>query len=143
MQINTKYHGIRDYEEEDIIYFKKGIPGFENLTKFIIFPAEENELFSIIHSIENADIGFVVISPFSVKKDYEFDLSDDRLEELKIISQEDVMVYCTITLNADIEKITTNLKAPIIINKKGKLGEQIILDNENYLIKYPLFKEGA
>lgn len=141
MQINTKFHGIRNYEEEDILFFKKGIPGFENLTKFIIFPAEENELFSILHSIENADVGFVIMSPFLVKEDYEFQLSDDKLMELNINSKDEIVVYTTVTLYTDIKKITTNLKAPIIINRKGKLGEQIILDKENYLIKYPLFKE--
>lgn len=143
MEINTKYHGIREYEEEDIIVFKKGIPGFENLTKFIIFTTEENELFNILHSIEDKNIGFVVVSPFHVKSDYEFNLSDERLKDLRIESPEDVIVLSTVTLSTNIEKITTNLKAPIIINIKDKLGEQIILDNEKYLIKYPLFKEGA
>jgi flagellar assembly factor FliW len=38
-----------------------------------------------------------------------------------------------------VEHITTNLKAPIIINIKQKLGEQIILDNDKYKIKHPLF----
>jgi flagellar assembly factor FliW len=141
MKINTKYHGIREYEDKDIITFKKGLPGFEDLRGFIIFPVEENEVFSILHSIEDEKIGFVVISPFYVIKDYEINLSDDCIDELKIKSPEDVMLLNTVTLNSDINKITTNLKAPIIINIKTKLGEQIILENDDYLIKQPLIKE--
>ncbi|ERI90865.1 protein FliW [Clostridiales bacterium oral taxon 876 str. F0540] len=141
MKLTTKYHGIKEYKEEDIITFKKGLPGFEDLKKYILFPTEENKLFNILHSIENEELGLIVISPFEIIKDYEFKLSDEKLNELKIISPEEVFVLNTVTLSSKIENITTNLKAPIIINIKERLGEQIILDNEKYKIKHPLWRE--
>ncbi|WP_446897245.1 flagellar assembly protein FliW [Clostridium sp. LBM24168] len=143
MELRTKYHGTRHYEEKDVITFEKGIPGFEDLKKFIIFPAEENNLFYIFQSIQNPDIGIVLISPFNVLDNYEFELDGDKLEELKIKSHKDVLVLNTVTLDRKLENITVNLKAPLIININCKIGEQIILDNEDYLIKYLLFKEGA
>jgi flagellar assembly factor FliW len=33
-----------------------------------------------------------------------------------------------------------NLKAPIVINMDKKLGEQIIIDKEEYKIKHPLIE---
>lgn len=141
MKLNTKYHGVKEYEEKDILSFKKGLPGFEGLNKFIIFPVEDNEIFSILHSLEDDSIGLVVASPFYVIKDYEFKLEDEKTDELKIESPEDVLVLNTVTLNSDIENITVNLKAPIIINIKNKLGEQIILDNPNYSIRHSLFEK--
>jgi flagellar assembly factor FliW len=139
MELNTKYHGVREYDENDIISFKKGLPGFENLKSFILFSVEENELFSILQSVENADTGIVVMSPFLAVKDYEFKLADEKVCELLIEDPEDVLVLSTVTLSSRAEDITTNLKAPIIINIKKKLGEQIILDNDRYKIKNPLF----
>jgi flagellar assembly factor FliW len=141
MKLNTKYHGVREFNENDIITFNKNIPGFEGLKKFIVFPVEENELFNILHSLENEEIGLVVVSPFAFNKNYEFKLHDEKIDELKIASPEDVMVLTTVTLGSSLEEITTNLKAPIIINIKERLGEQIILDNDKYGIKHPLFKE--
>ena len=141
MKIHTKYHGTKEYNEDEVINFKKGIPGFEELTKFIIFPVEGNEVFSILHSIEDEKLGFVVVSPFYVVEDYEFKLSDRIIEELKLEDPEDVLVLNTVTLSSKMEDITTNLQAPIIINIKNKLGEQIIIDNGKYHIKHPLFKE--
>lgn len=143
MEINTKYHGVKYYEEKDIITFKKGLPGFEHLKKFILFSAEENNLFYILHSIEDRGIGLVMISPFYSVKDYEFKLDGERIKELKIASQEEVLVLNTVTVNSKVENITVNLKAPVIININEKIGEQLILDNPNYSIKYPLFKGGA
>lgn len=141
MELKTKYHGIKAYQEDEVITFSKGLPGFEDLTKYILFPIEENDIFNILHSIENEDIGFVVISPFLVMKEYEIDIDDPIVEELHIKDQKDVIVFNTVTINSDVSKITTNLKAPIIINTREKLGEQIIVDNSNYLIKYPLMQE--
>ncbi|MDP4176924.1 MAG: flagellar assembly protein FliW [Bacillota bacterium] len=140
MKFNTKYHGEIDYKEEDIITFKKGMPGFENLKKFILFDIEENEVFKILHSIEDENIGFIVVSPFYVMKDYEFDLDDEKLKSLNVKTPDNVTVYNTVTLNSKPEDITANLRAPIIINNIEHLGEQIILDKDEYKIKYPLFK---
>ncbi|KEH98115.1 flagellar assembly protein FliW [Clostridium massiliodielmoense] len=142
MKLETKYHGIVEYNEEDVIEFKKGIPGFDELRKFINFPIEDNEVFSVLHSIENSEIGFVVISPFSVVKDYEIEIDDSVIERLNIEKEKDVLVLNTVTLDSKLENITANLCAPIVINIKTKLGEQIILNNGKYPIKYPLFKEG-
>ncbi|EJO5346084.1 flagellar assembly protein FliW [Clostridium botulinum] len=141
MKLNTKYHGSIDYEQKDIIYFEKGIPGFEGLKKFIIFPVEDNEVFSVFHSIEKEDMGIIVTSPFNIEKDYEFKLDDKQIENLKIQDEKDILVLNTVTLDSDINKITANLRAPIIINIKEKIGEQIIINSDKYSIKYPLFKE--
>lgn len=143
MLLNTKYHGEKNYSEEDIILFKKGLPGFEDLRKFILFTFEDNDVFSILHSIEDLTLGFVLVSPFLVSKDYEFELTEEYEKELNIESPEDILILNTVTVNSDVEKITTNLKAPIIINNKSKLGEQIILSEEKYLLKYPLVKIGS
>lgn len=140
MKLNTKYHGVLNYENEDILMFQKGIPGFENLRKFILVPAEENNLFYILHSIEDVNIGIVVVSPFNVLKNYEFDLNEIKVCELNIKSQKDIIVVNTVNLSTKLENITVNLKAPIIINKNENIGEQLILDNVDYPIKYPLFK---
>lgn len=141
MKLNTKYHGICEYEEKDTITFNKGLPGFENLRKFIILPVEDNDIFSILHSTEDNGVGFVVVSPFNVVKEYQFELDGEVINRLKINNQRDVLIVNTVTLSSEIQKITANLRAPIIINTKENLGEQIILNNEDYLIKYPLFKE--
>ncbi|OBR95019.1 flagellar assembly factor FliW [Clostridium ragsdalei P11] len=115
MKLNTKYHGVLNYENEDILMFKKGIPGFENLRKFILVPAEENNLFYILHSIEDINIGIVVVSPFNVLKNYEFDLNEIKVCELNIKSKKDIIVVNTVNLSTKLENITVNLKAPIVM----------------------------
>ena len=141
MKIMTKFHGIREYMEEDVISFEKGIPGFEDLKKFILFEVDENQVFRIFHSVEDENIGLVVVSPFDVIKDYEINLEESLLERLNIKEAAEVMLLNVVTVNSRVEDITVNLKAPIIINIKARLGEQIILDREEYKIKHPLIQE--
>ena len=141
MKLVTKYHGIREYSDEDVIAFKKGLPGFKELKKFIIFSLESNEGFSILHSIEDIEVGLVLLSPFTITADYEFKIPDTYIKELQIDKIEDVLVLTTVTLSSNVENMTTNLKAPIIINIKEKLGGQLILDNDKYKIKEPLFND--
>lgn len=140
MILNTKYHGTKEYKEEDIIVFKKGILGFEDCKRYILFNFQDNDVFKILHSIEDPNLGFVLVSPFVVTKDYEFELSEEKEKELEITSEADIMVLNTVTVNSNIEKATTNLKAPIIINIKNRLGEQIVLETEKYSLKHPFVK---
>ena len=123
------------------ITFEKGLLGLESLKKYRIEDIEDNEDFKLISSIEDPDISLVIISPFKVKEDYEIDLSDETVKNLQIDSSEDVLLYTTVTVNSDVKKITTNLRAPLVINKKNNLAEQVVLSKEAYEIKYPLVKE--
>lgn len=141
MIFTSKVHGNIEYTEENIITFKKEIPGFDGLKKFILVDLEEYEPFKLLHSLENENIGFILISPFEVCKDYCVDLNDNTVKALEIKDAAEVILLTTVTLDSDPKKITTNLRAPIAINNSNKLGEQIILENDKYKIKYPLIKE--
>ena len=62
------------------------------------------------------------------------------IKRLNIEKPEDVLLQSTVTLNSNLESITVNLKAPIIINISSKSGTNNI-DNDKYLIKHPLIQE--
>lgn len=141
MKFVSKIHGEINYEEKNKVTFKKGIPGFLDLKQYIIVDLEENPMFKLLHSLDNEEMGLVLISPFEVEKDYEIKLSDELIKNLKLESSSDVMVLCTVTLSSRLENITVNLKGPIIVNIKNGLGEQIIIDNDKYQTKSPLIKE--
>lgn len=120
------------------ILFEKGIPGFENYRYFNVNIVEGIKRFYHIVSKEDSNIGFISISPFDIKKDYEIDLDDQFIKELDIKNEKDVLVLCLITLGKSLKDSTANLKAPIIINIKNNRGKQLILQDDKYKIKEPL-----
>ena len=120
------------------ILFEKGIPGFENYRYFNVNIVEGIKRFYHIVSKEDSNVGFISISPFDIKKDYEIDLDDQFIKELDIKDEKDVLVICLITLGKSLKDSTANLKAPIIINIKNNRGKQLILQDDKYKIKEPL-----
>ena len=120
------------------ILFEKGIPGFEDYKYFNVNIIKDNEKFYSIVSKEDDNIGFISISPFKIKEDYEIDLDDEVVKELDIKTEKDVLVLCLITLGKTLKDSTANLKAPIIINIKNNRGKQLILQDDKYKIKEPL-----
>jgi flagellar assembly factor FliW len=141
MIFNSKIHGEIKYEKKDVMIFNKGLLGFTELRKFFLVELEGLEPFKLLHSLEDENIGMIVISPYDFFKDYEIKLYDETIKNLEIKSHNEVMVINTVTLNSNYKKNTTNLQGPIIINISNNLGEQIIVDNSKYRIKEPLVKE--
>lgn len=139
MEINSPVHGKFLYEEKEIVVFDKAIPGFDGLRKFIVKEVEDSG-FYILQCIEEAELGFVLISPFSIDENYEIKLNEDIIKSLEIKDEKDVLLYSIVTLNSDVEKITANLKAPIVINNKTNKGEQYITENSKYKIREKVYK---
>lgn len=137
MELISPVHGKIQYELQDIITFKKGIPGFEEY-KTYISKDMENSPFKILQCLENNELAFIIISPFDVVKDYEIKLSEELIKNTEIENEEEVLLYSIVTVSSKVENITANLRAPLVVNIKNKLGEQLIVDKDVYKIKHPL-----
>lgn len=137
--VKSRVFGELEVSEENIIFFEEGIPAFENLKKFVIIKEDESP-FYWLQSIEDKDIAFVIINPFEIKPDYEFDLPDEVVSKLEIDSPQDVAVFSIVVIPEDVKQTRVNLKAPIIINVNKRKGMQYLLDDERYPLRYYLFE---
>ena len=141
MEVISPVHGKIIYDENEIIKFEKTILGFDKSKRFILKDVNENDFFKILQSVDEPEVGFIVISPFEVENNYEINLNNEVINTLKIKEANNVLLYSLVTLNSKIEDITVNLKAPIVININNKKAQQFIIDKEKYKIKHPLVKE--
>lgn len=142
MLLKTKNFGEINIEEDKILTFPEGIPGFEELTKYVIIQnPDESMPFQWLQSLENGELTFVIINPFIFKSDYDFQIPQHIVEKLDIKQPEDINVFNIVIIPEDIGKMTANLQAPIIINTKNNKGKQIILDNTNYQTKHYILEE--
>lgn len=138
MIIETKYHGTQEIGPEDILKFDSGIPGFPEEKEFVLLPLDESTL-SVLQSVETSEIGFVVADPFSFFPEYDFQLGESTVEQLKLSKPEDAVVFTILTVQDPFEKTTANLQAPVVINTKNNRAKQVILNEGNYKTKHPLF----
>lgn len=137
MKIETKFLGQVEIQESEIMTFENGLPGFPEEKKYILLGLDADLPIAILQSTENVQLGFIVAYPFAFKNDYAFDLSEEDKKDLKLDDDKDVAVYSVLTLKEEFSDSTMNLLAPIILNKKEKLGKQIVLqDSEQYPLRY-------
>ena len=75
MQLKTVNFGEIEINEEDVIIFPEGIPGFEDSKKYVLIGNESNEaVFFWLQSVDAPDLCFVVTDPFMVYDGYGVDL---------------------------------------------------------------------
>lgn len=143
MRITTRYFGEIEIDDQKIIFFEDGLIGFEKLKKFtLIYNSEEGEDTKSIMWLQSLDepmVAFPMINPFHVMTDYNPIVNDEILNSLGELHEENTAIFLTLTVPSDISKMTTNLKAPIIINAETKKGCQVIAENPEYVIKYNIY----
>lgn len=141
MQLETLRFGRIHIAKDRVIRFAQGIPGFEQYHEYTLIQPDEDLPFSYLQCVNDGHLSFIVIDPFLVKPDYEFELNESVKKELLITKQEQVSVLAIMTVKDDIKKATLNLKAPLVINVQQRLGKQLILHDYDYSTKHPLFAE--
>lgn len=142
MQLKTVNFGEIEINEEDVIIFPEGIPGFEDSKKYVLIGNESNEaVFFWLQSVDIPELCFVVTDPFMVYDGYGVDVEDEDVELLELTDPKKVLTLTIVVIPENINEIRVNLKAPIIINMEKKLGKQIIQKNDDLPIRYYLSKE--
>ncbi len=142
MILETKHFGRIEVEEEKAILFPRGLVAFEEMKRYVLIDNNKGEVpLSWLQSLENPDLSFVVINPFYIKKDYEFEVSSADMEELGIEKREDTVVLTIVVVPEKIEQMTTNLAAPLVINVKTRKGKQIVLQSTKYHTRHILLQE--
>ena len=143
MLIKTRYFGEIDVDEAKILTFDDGLIGFENLKKFTLIYNNETEASSNVTWLQSLDeplVAFPVINPFYIMTDYNPIVEDEVLIPLGELKKDSTAIFLTLTVPSDITKMTTNLKAPIIINADTKKGCQVIAENPDYVVKYNIYE---
>ena len=142
MLAETKFFGTIDIEDDKIIHFPMGIVGLENLKNFaLIFDSEREERSKIswLQSMDDPMMVFPVINPIDIMEDYAPTIEDELIKIIGDPADADILIFVTMSIPADITKMTANLKAPFIINTVDRKAMQVIVENSDYEVKYNVY----
>ena len=141
-KINTLRFGELEIEEQDVVRFADGIPAFEDEHEFVVLPYEEGTPYMFLQSMMTPELAFLMTDPFVFFSDYSFELDDENMEKLAINSMDDVLVCTLISVpRSGVADMTTNLLAPVVINRHTMQARQIVLEKTQYTTKHRLFPE--
>jgi flagellar assembly factor FliW len=140
LKVNTKFGSI-EIQKDEIINFMEKPLGFSSSNNFVIFENEKSDLFLWLQNIDDPNISFPVIEINLIKPDINLKLSKKDREKLKLDDNSNLSVYAIVTIPKDPMEMSANLRAPIFVNNSSKIGAQIVMQDNNLDISYPIFVE--
>ena len=142
MTIETKVFGEVTIDDNKIIHFENGIIGFPDLTDFaLIYDEEKGNDAGIrwLQSLQEPAFAMPVMDPLLVLSSYNPVVDDEVLKPLGELDPDEILVLVTVTVPKDLKKMSVNLRGPLVINVKERKAVQIILEGEEYRVKFPIY----
>lgn len=143
MKVETRLFGEIDLDDDRIITFEQGLMGLTDLRLFtLLYNIREDgsrPSISWLQSIDEPGLAFPVIIPTLVMADYNPIVEDEIIAPLGELNDDNLTVLVTLTIPSDIRQMTTNLKAPIVINSDTRKGCQVVAENPDYEIKFKVY----
>ena len=141
MLIHTKDYDFVTVKDEDIIDFPEGVYAFENSKRFVVLDTNSNAGIMQLQSVQAQTPRFIILDPFLFLEDYAPIVSDESMKKLKADSLEQLNFFVIAVIPENIGLTTVNLKSPVVINFKERVGMQVMLDNPEYSVRFRLFDQ--
>ncbi|MEG2172083.1 MAG: flagellar assembly protein FliW [Desulfovibrionaceae bacterium] len=125
IEINTRL-GRRRINMDKVIYFPRGLPGFEGMHEFTLLQIRPDAPMLVLQSMENPQVGLLVADPFSFIPHYKLKISDAEQKLLRLKNIRQVAVLVTVSIPPGKPDDTMlNLTGPILINHTARIGLQV------------------
>jgi flagellar assembly factor FliW len=139
MKCRSTRFGSFDVSDNSIVRFPVGLLGFPDSQRYVILDHDTEVPFKWLQSIDEPGLAFVILDPAVFHADYHVSVPADILAETNNGKEEDLALVVILTIPSDDPAhITANLRGPLVISHKTKLGAQLVL-SEEYPTRYPLF----
>ncbi len=139
MTVETTRFGVVEIDDNSQVQMTSGLLGFEDHARYCLIDHSPEANFRWLQSMEDPGLAFVVVNPYDYFADYTIEISDADAAKLGLTKEEDAIVMTIVTLDKDASRITANLAAPIVVNSKNLRAAQVVLQDERYPIRHPLF----
>jgi len=139
LEIETIRFGKITILEDKVITFPKGLLGFSQRRRFVLFPHKEGSPFFWLQCVEDGELAFVLMNPKLVVNDYMIDIDDENLKDLECEDGRGLDVLCIVTIpHDDPRKMTVNLLGPIVINVNKMRAVQLVSTNSAFSHRHPV-----
>jgi flagellar assembly factor FliW len=121
---------------QGIVCFPEGLPGFENLTQFVLLRDEELLPIIFLTSLGEPKICLPVMPVDHIQEDYRVTLAEEDRRLLRFRDEPRVgsnaLCLAVLNLGDGLQPATANLLAPIVVNVETWIAKQIIQPDSPY-----------
>ena len=140
MRIDTTRFGTLDIHEREMFLFPQGLIGMETLRQWVLMPDPQSPAVAWLQSASRSDAALALVSPRAFVEDYRVRAHRRALSSLHLRPGDEI--YVLTTLSGRPGRLVTNLRAPLVLNLKRRIGCQLITEDD-HSIQYPLTIERA
>lgn len=132
MKIESPRFGVFEVEDDKVITFPQGLPGFEECQRFVlVHPDTGQPKVFYLQCADQVDVAFSISSPDQFGLHYQFSLTDAETETIGLTQPEDAVVM--VILHRDENSggepgpVRAMLTSPIIINLATRRAIQKVI----------------
>lgn len=125
---------------ESEIVFPNGLVGQPDWRRFVLLTPESDATIQVLQSMDDAGIALMVTNPRQIISGYKVPLSSDDRALLDLGADEQPVLMCTLSIHNEL--VTANLVGPLVINRRSRIGTQLVIVDSPYSTRHPLTQLG-
>ena len=149
MLVEASISGQQEFvpdETNNQFYMPEGLIGLPDFKRFELIVDPESLPFVVLRAVEGDEIQIPDVEPVGLVENYRLDIGDADAEMLGLVGADsNPLILNVATIKSyEPQKVTLNLAAPILINRRTRVGKQVVLMNyQNYSTTHVLIDETA
>jgi flagellar assembly factor FliW len=141
--IVSRYFGRLIPEEQELVHFRNGLPGFEDQTRYAALSIRGQEPILYLQSLTRPELCLITLPARVFVPDYRLELAPEERDSLELPEQSEIRigreVACQVIVTTDQNReLAANLAAPLVINLRNHLGIQVFQSCASYSFRYPV-----
>lgn len=138
-----------EVDPEKIFTFHEGIPGLKGITKYFLVESDDLAPFKWLQACEPARnsrpsdpyLSLMMLDPIFIDPQYHVNIPKEHADSLKVEDSSDLFIQSLIVVPQDPKDMTANLLAPLVFNKKSRLGMQIVIEGNRNLLRVKVIQD--
>lgn len=149
MLVEASISGQQEFvpdETNNKFFMPEGLIGLPDFKRFELIVDPESLPFVVLRAVEGDEIQIPAVEPVGLVENYRLDIGDADAEMLGLVGEDsNPLILNVATIKSyEPQKVTLNLAAPILINRRTRVGKQVVLMNyQNYSTTHVLIDETA
>jgi len=140
IDLTTTHFGPIRFDEDDILTFSGGVPGFWHATRFLLLPHPSKASICYLQSADIPSLRFILVAAFSVVPGYELSVEPWDIQHLlppgstssgRALDQSELDSWFIIS-TPQADRVTINMLAPVVICRKSRRGVQAVRSDTRY-----------
>ena len=128
MKITTDRFGTLELPCDQMFLFPGGLIGLERRRQWALIPDTDHSAMAWLQSTTQGNLALPMVSPRAFYPDYRARLADRDLKNLRLRPGDETFILTTVSVHQ--AGMTANLRAPVVLNLRNRLGGQLVTTDE-------------